>query len=144
MVFEFQNTAFGMQARVDEFVEQYAESTKNVIDEECSDVKKHKRDLVENAEALAWHEENVVTKLRRELLQARCRFLVAQWLNSKKDNQSLLLCGYSGKVLPRTLKGECENVFCSTGIKIPMVSYLNESCMSPSGNVIWTSLSDVC
>ena len=39
-----------MQARVDEFVEQYAESTKCVIDRECSDVKKHDRNLVENAE----------------------------------------------------------------------------------------------
>ena len=53
MVSEFQDTALGMQARVDEFVEQYAESTKRVIDWECSDVKKHERDLVENAEALA-------------------------------------------------------------------------------------------
>ena len=53
MVSEFQDTTLGMQARVDEFVEQYAESTKRVIDRECSDVKKHERDLVENAEALA-------------------------------------------------------------------------------------------
>ena len=41
MVSEFQDTALGMQARVDKFVEQYAESTKCVIDRECSDVKKH-------------------------------------------------------------------------------------------------------
>ena len=53
MVSEFHDTALGMQARVDEFVEQYAESTKRVIDRECADVKKHERDLVENAEALA-------------------------------------------------------------------------------------------
>ena len=71
MVSEFQDTARGMQVRVDEFVEQCAESTKRVIDQECSDVKKHERDLVENAEALAWHEENVVTELRRELQEAR-------------------------------------------------------------------------
>ena len=32
------------------------ESTSCVIDLECSDVKKHERDLVENAEALAWHD----------------------------------------------------------------------------------------
>ena len=70
MVSEFQNTALGVQARVDEFVEQYAESTKRVIDRECSDVKKHEQDLVENAEALAWHEESVVTELRQELQQA--------------------------------------------------------------------------
>ena len=53
MVSEFQDTALGMQAQVDEFVEQFAESTKRVIDWECSDVKKHERDLVENPEALA-------------------------------------------------------------------------------------------
>ena len=49
MVSEFQDAALGMQAQVDEFVEQYAESTKRVIDQECSDVKKHERDLVENS-----------------------------------------------------------------------------------------------
>ena len=49
LVSEFQDTALGMQARVDEFVEQCAESTKCVIDQKCSDVKKHERDLVENA-----------------------------------------------------------------------------------------------
>ena len=54
--------ALGMQAQVDE---QYAESTKRVIDRECSDVKKHERDSVGNAEALAWHEENVATELHR-------------------------------------------------------------------------------
>ena len=70
MVSEFQDTALGIQAQVDEFVEQYAESTKRVIDRECSDVKKHERDLVENAEALAWHEESGTTELRRELRQA--------------------------------------------------------------------------
>ena len=34
-------------------------------------MKKHERDLLENTEALAWHEENVATELRRELQQAR-------------------------------------------------------------------------
>ena len=71
MVSEFQDTALGMQAQVDEFVEQYAENTKRVNDQECSDVKKHERDYVENTEALAWHEENVATELHRELQQAR-------------------------------------------------------------------------
>ena len=71
MVSEFLDTALGMQTQVDEFVEQYAESTKRVIDRECCDVKKHERDLVENAEALAWHEETGTTELRRELQQAR-------------------------------------------------------------------------
>ena len=46
MVSDFQDAALGMQAQVDEFVEQYAESTKRVIDWECSDVKKHERDFV--------------------------------------------------------------------------------------------------
>ena len=63
-----------MQAQVDEFVEQYAESTKRVINQVRSDVKKHERDLVENAKALARHEESVTTELRRELQQARMQF----------------------------------------------------------------------
>ena len=85
MVSELQDTALRMQAQVDEFVEQYAESTKRVIDRECSDVKKHEQDLVENAEALAWHEESVVTELRRELHQARLQ--VAQvWWSSSRDS----------------------------------------------------------
>ena len=28
---------------------------------------------------------------------------------------------------------ECQTVFCATDIKVPMVPYLNESCMSLSG-----------
>ena len=76
MVSEFQDTALGMQAQVDEFVEQYAESTKRVIDRECSDLKKHEQDLVENA--LAWHEESVVTELRRELQDSRGSGLAEQ------------------------------------------------------------------
>ena len=47
MVFELRDTALGMQAQVDEFVDQYAESTKRVIDRGCSDVKKHEQDFVE-------------------------------------------------------------------------------------------------
>ena len=74
-----------MQARVDEFVEQYAESTKSVIDQECSDVKKHERDLVENAEALAWHEENVVTELR--LQQARMQVSGGSGLAEQQQRQ---------------------------------------------------------
>ena len=71
MVSEFQDAARGMQAQVDEFVEQYAESTKRVIDRECSVVKKHERDLVENDTSLAWHEESGTTEFRWELQQAR-------------------------------------------------------------------------
>ena len=44
MVSKFQDTALGIQAQVDEFVEQYAERTKRVIDQKCSDVKMHDGD----------------------------------------------------------------------------------------------------
>ena len=37
------------------------------------------------------------------------------------------------EIVAENAKGECENVFCATGIKVPTVSYLNESCTSPSG-----------
>ena len=87
MVSEFQDTALGMQAQVDEFVEQYAESTKRVIDRECSDMKKHVQDLVENAEALAWHEESVVTELRRELQQARSQVSQGSGLAEQQQGQ---------------------------------------------------------
>ena len=72
MVCEFQDMALDMHAHVYEFVEHFAE-------------KKQEQDLVENAEALAWHEESVVTELRRELQQAR--FLVAQAWRSSQQRQ---------------------------------------------------------
>ena len=87
MVSELRDTALGMQAQVDEFVEQYAESTKRVIDRECPDVKKHERDLVENAEALAWHEESVVTELRLELQQARMQVARCSGLAEQQQRQ---------------------------------------------------------
>ena len=87
MVSELRDTALGMQAKVDEFVEQYAESTKRVIDRECSDVKKHEQDLVENAEALAWHEENVVSELRQELHQARLQVSRGSGLAEQQQRQ---------------------------------------------------------
>ena len=87
MVSEFQDTVLGMQAQVDEFVEQYAERTKRVIDRECSDVKKHERDLLEDAEALAWHEESVVTELRRELQQARLQVSRGSGLAEQQQRQ---------------------------------------------------------
>ena len=87
MVSEFQDTALGMQAQVDEFIEQHAESTKRVIDRECSDVKKHEQDLVENAEALAWHEESVVVELRRELEQARLQASGGSGLAEQQQRQ---------------------------------------------------------
>ena len=81
------STALGMQAQVDEFVEQCAESTKRVIDRECSDVKKHEQDLVENAEALAWHEENAVSELRQELHQARLQVSHGSGLAEQQQRQ---------------------------------------------------------
>ena len=87
MVSEFQDTALGMQAQVDEFFEQYAERTKRVIDRECSDVRKHEQDLVENAEALAWHEESVVMELRRELQQTRLQVSGGSGLAEQQQRQ---------------------------------------------------------
>ena len=180
MVSEFQDTALGMQARVDEFVEQYAESTKRVIDWECSDVKKHERDLVGNAEALAWHEENVATELHRELQQARIQVSrgsgLAEQLQRQLEsvpveplperlgtlrtkaasdafrvsslafgssNDCWTQCGFLRvsmksfswllrEIVTENSVEERETVFCATGIKVSMVPYLNESCMSLS------------
>ena len=179
MVSEFQDTALGMQAQVDEFVEQYAESTKRVIDRECSDVKKHERDLVENAKALAWHEESGTTELRWELQQARIQVSRGSGLAEQQQRRlesspvepeylgtlrtkatsdpfrvSFLVFGFScdhwthcgflcvstksflwllRKIVAENAKEECEIGFGATGFKVLMVSYLNESCMSPSG-----------
>ena len=183
MVSEFQDTTLGMQARVDEFVEQYAESTKRVIDLECSDVKKHERDSVENAEALAWHEESVATELRPELQKVRMQISRGSGLAEQQQRQlesvpvepmpeclgtlrtkaasdtfrvsslafgssndcwtqcgflrvstkSLLWLWLLWEIVAENTEEECENVFCATGIKVPMVPYLNESCMSLSG-----------
>ena len=36
------------------------------------------------------------------------------------------------EIVDDNAKEECETVFCATGIKVPMVPYLNESCMSLS------------
>ena len=87
MVSEFQDTALGMQAQVDESVERCSEGTKCVIDRECSDVKKHERDLMENAKALAWHEENVATELRRELQQAMMQVSRGSCLAEQQQRQ---------------------------------------------------------
>ena len=37
------------------------------------------------------------------------------------------------EIVAEDAKEECETVFCATSIKVPMVPYLNESCMSLSG-----------
>ena len=115
-------TRLGMQARVDEFVEQYTESTKRVIDWECSDVKKHERDFVENAEALAWHEENVATDLHRELQQARMQVYGGSGLAGQQQRrlESVLV-----EPMP-----ECLGTLRTKAAS--MVPYLNESCKSLS------------
>ena len=82
MVSEFQDTALGVQARVDEFIEQYAVSTKRVVDWECSDVKKHERE-VENAEALTLG----TTELRWELQQARMQVSRGSGLPAQQQRQ---------------------------------------------------------
>ena len=183
MVSEFQDTALSMQARVDEFVEQCAESTKRVIDQECSDVKKQRRDLVENAEALAWHEESGTAVLHRELQQARMQASRGSGLAEQQQKQlesasvgalperlgtlrtktasdpfqvSSLAFGFScdrwiqcgflrvsmksllwlwslREIVAENAKEEWETVFCTTGIKVAMVPYLNEKCMFLSG-----------
>ena len=144
-------------------------------------MKKHERDLVENAEALAWQEENVVTQLRRELQQARMQVSRGSCLAGQQQRQleSALVeplpecfgtlrkkatsdsfrvsslafgssndcwtqCGFLRvsmksilwllrEIVAENTEGDCETVFCAIGVKVPMVSYLNESCMSPSG-----------
>ena len=80
MVSEFQDTTLDVQAQDDEFVEQFAVSTKRVIDCECSDVKKHDRDLVENAEALTLG----TTELRWVLQQARMQVSRGSGLEEKQ------------------------------------------------------------
>ena len=87
IVSELRDTALGMQAQVDEFVDQYAESTKRVVDWESSDVKKHDQDFVENAGSLAWHEENVVSELRQELQQARLQVSHGSGLAEQQQRQ---------------------------------------------------------
>ena len=54
---------------------------------ECSDVKKHEQDLVENAESLAWHEENVISELHQELHQARLQVSHGSGLAEQQQRQ---------------------------------------------------------
>ena len=84
VVSEFQDTALGVQTWVDEFVEKFAESTKRVIDWQCSDAKKHERDLVENAEVLTLG----TTELRWELQQARMQVSRDSGLEEQQQRQS--------------------------------------------------------
>ena len=93
MVSELQDTALGMQAQFDEFVEQYAESAKRVIDQDSSDVKEHEQDLVGERQNLGLARgERCDRALPGAPAGQGCRFLVAQaWRSSSRDNQSLLL-----------------------------------------------------
>ena len=56
----------------------------------------------------------------------QCRFL-------RVSMKSLLWLWSLREIVAENAKEECETVFCAIGIKIPMVPYLNESCMSLSG-----------
>ena len=66
-----------------------------------------------------------------------------EFISVKDSNDCWTLCGFlrvSMKsllwlwlIVAENTEEECETVFCTTGIKVPMVPYLNESCMSLSG-----------
>ena len=47
--------------------------------------------------------------------------------------KSLLWLWLLREIVAENTEEECETVFCTTGIKVPMVPYLNESCTSLSG-----------
>ena len=126
MFSELRDTALGMQAQVDEFVEQYAESTKRVIDRECSDVKKHEQDLVENAEALAWHEQSVATELHRELQQARMQVSRGSGLAKQQPRQ---LESAPVEPLPERLRDyEDEGVFRSISGELSCFRVFHAGC----------------
>ena len=57
---------------------------------------------------------------------AQCAFL-------RVSMNSLLWLWLLREIVAENAKEECETVFCATSIKVPMVPYLNESCMSLSG-----------
>ena len=46
--------------------------------------------------------------------------------------KSLLWLRLRREIVAENTEEECETVFCATGIKVPMVQYLNESCKSLS------------
>ena len=47
--------------------------------------------------------------------------------------KSLLWLWLLREIVAKNTEEECETVICTTGINVPMVPYLNESCMSLSG-----------
>ena len=47
--------------------------------------------------------------------------------------KSLLWLWLLREIVGENTEEECETVFCTTDFKVPMIPYLNESCMSPSG-----------
>ena len=88
MVSELRDTALGMQAQVDEFVHQYAESTKRVIDRECSDVKKHEQDFVSPWRGMG---RMLLQSYAKSFIRPGCRFLMAQaWRSNSKYSWSLI------------------------------------------------------
>ena len=48
------------------------------------------------------------------------------------STKSLLRLRSQREIVAEKAKEECEIAFCVTGFNVPMVSYLNESCMSLS------------
>ena len=74
-------------------------------------------------EAQLWEEQAMVGSNDR---WTQCKFLRASM-------KSFLWLWLLREIIAENAKEECETVFCTTDIKVPMVPYLNESCMSLSG-----------
>ena len=91
MVSEHPDTALGMQAQVDEFVDQYAESTKRVFDRECSDVKKHEQDFVRTLSPWRGMRRMLFQSYAKSFISPGCRFLMTQaWRSNSKDSWRLI------------------------------------------------------
>ena len=72
------------------------------------------------------------------LREEACRELISsdrwtEWGFLRVSMKSLLRLWLLREIVAENTEEECETVFCTTGIKVPMVPYLNESCMSLSG-----------
>ena len=113
-----------VEARIAEvrdfFREQFNEGTRRV--------EQHAREHCEMF-AAALREE-----AHRELISVECssdRWTQCGFL--RVSMKSLLWLWLVREIVAENTEEECETVFCTTGIKISMVPYLNESCMSLSG-----------
>ena len=121
-----EDTALGMQAQVDEFVEQYAESTKRVIDRECSDVKKHEQELVAIHETIKLLNDGDSLELFKEtldgptLLQLQSnREVIALVSGSPRGSSHLNL-------ISMVHRGECMDVTKVIAMIDEMVGLLQE------------------